>query len=235
MKNSIHQKAFGTFFFVASDIMCFGRDQLIRLVPLWCTVALLLATTSWAHDPESPGVRGLVKASKTKHPGEDTDAWATNPLRPGDIPEAMKYIKEHPDYSSYHLLMTLRKYFPIAYGQITSGQKAAILCSNLTTVIAMNDWGDLVPPWDDKAAKALLELGKDALGPLLPVLKNNTAARLNGSDEATDSIVYHFRRKDYAYRYISLILGRRPEFSEDVRTRDLEIERLEKIMKQRSK
>src|SRR5262245_31904373 len=184
--------------------MCFRRDQLIRLVPLWCTVALLLTTTSWAHDPESPRVRDLVKAGKTKQPIEDTDAWTTNPLQPADIPEAMNYIKKHPDYSSYHLLMTLRKYFPSAYGQITSGQKAAILCSNLTTVIAMNDWGNPVPPWDDEAAKALLELGKDALGALLPVLKNNTAARLNGSDEATDSIAYHFRRKDFAFRYISL-------------------------------
>jgi hypothetical protein len=215
--------------------MGFCSDQLIRLVPLWCTGALLLATTSWAHDPESLRVRDLVKAGKTKQPIEDTDAWATNPLRPADIPEVMNYIKEHPGYSSYHLLVTLRKYFPSAYRQIASGQKAAILCSNLTTVIAMNDWGNPVPPYDAEAAKALLELGKDALGPLVPVLKNNTAALLNGSDEATDSMVYHFRRKDFAYRYISLILGRRPKFSEDVRARDLEIDRLEKIVKERSK
>jgi hypothetical protein len=96
----------------------------------------------------------------------------------------------------------------------------------------LNDWGYLDPggSHDGEAAQALLEMGTDALPQLLPLLDDSQPARLYGSEEATITKLYQYRRKDFAYHYIALILGLSSPFNADPAQRDQEIERLKAQM-----
>jgi hypothetical protein len=74
----------------------------------------------------------------------------------------------------------------------------------------------------------LVETGKAAFKYLTPLLGNDKAAPLNGSADATASVVYKYRRKDFAYRYVSLIIGEQPTFHTDPKARDKDIEMLKR-------
>ena len=45
-----------------------------------------------------------------------------NPLMPGDVQEALSHIKKHGDYTSYHLLLAIRKYYPESYKEVSAGE-----------------------------------------------------------------------------------------------------------------
>ncbi len=145
-----------------------------------------------------------------------------------ELPEALSYVNAHADRSSYHLLFAIRRASPSAYQNLGSSAKAAILCDALSHVQFLNDWGYLDPSesHDGEASVALLELGRDALGSLAPVLSNGSPAPLYGSETATLSSTYKFRRQDFAYRYVMLILRRLPTFDADPSVRDGQIARL---------
>jgi HEAT repeat protein len=106
------------------------------------------------------------------------------------------------------------------------------LCDALARQVYLNDWGYLDPggSHDGEAAVALVELGESALEPLLSVLKDERPAPLFGSEPATLSKTYKYRRKDFAYRYISLIRGTEPSFDPDPAVRDAAIMALESAL-----
>jgi hypothetical protein len=78
----------------------------------------------------------------------------------------------------------------------------------------------------------LVDLGKKAIPRLKPLLDDSNEAPLFGSKSATTSKAYQYRRKDFAYRYTSLILGRRAPFRRDPGQRDKDIEQLKKVLSQ---
>jgi hypothetical protein len=179
-------------------------------------------------DEPTPRIKKLVDASTEKRAFQESGLLNENPLQAGDIPEALAYIKTHADYTSYHLLLAVRKYHPASYKDVANDDKAAILCSALANSIFLNDWGYLDPSesYDGESAKALLETGKVALKSLTPMLADGKEAPLFGSEEATMSHVYKYRRKDFAARYAAVILGLTPTFSRDLKERDRDIEAL---------
>ncbi len=142
-----------------------------------------------------------------------------------DVAEAVRYVKVHADRSSYHLLFAILRTAPREYEALDAGVKAAILCDALRHVQFLNDWGYLDPSesHDGEAAVALLDLGRDALGPLRPLLSDANPAPLYGSETATQSSTYKFRRQDFAYRYAMLILKRPAVFDADPLERDRRI------------
>ena len=144
----------------------------------------------------------------------------------------ISYIVAHDDHTAYHLLFALRRHAPNAYRRLPNTTKARVLCDALAHQTYLNDWGYLDPggSHDGEAAQALLELGNDALQPLISLLDDSRPARLFGSEEATISKMYDYRRKDFAYRYVSLLLGWQPAFEADPRSRDIEIERLKSTL-----
>jgi hypothetical protein len=73
---------------------------------------------------------------------------------------------------------------------------------------------------DGEAAKALLELGDVAVSCLRPLLADSSAAPLFGSEEATLSSLYKYRRCDFAYRYLVKLRGGEPTFDRDPAERD---------------
>jgi len=147
---------------------------------------------------------------------------------PGEIAAMLEYITTHPDHTAYHSLFAVRRKSPDDYRQVPIIARAQVLCSALTQLTFLNDWGYLDPAGshDGEAALALLELGKAAVERLVPVLNDSRPAPLFGSEPATLAATYHYRRKDFAYRYLSLILGRAPAFAADPQSRDREIEQL---------
>lgn len=146
-----------------------------------------------------------------------------------DLQAAAEYIEAHPDYTAYHLLFALRRHDPVAYEHLTKTKRALVLADALAHLMFLNDWGYLDPSGshDGEAAHALLELEEDALESLKPILNDERPAPLFGSETATLSSMYHYRRKDFAYRYVMFLRGSQPDFNPDPEIRDQEIERLQ--------
>jgi hypothetical protein len=146
----------------------------------------------------------------------------------GDVDAALTYVLAHPDYTAYHLLFALRRHAREAYDRAAPDTKAAILCDALKRLAYLNDWGylDAGGSHDGEAATALLELERAALRACASTLDDSQPAPLFGTEEATLSRMYKYRRKDFAYRYLSVILGHQPTFDPDPQKRDADIELL---------
>jgi len=182
----------------------------------------------------SPRIENLVHESKMKKCIVTTDLHRNNPLITSDLPEALDYVQKNKDYSAYYLLYVLSKHYPKAYSQLSGTDKAAVLCSALQHVVSLDDWSILIPKsvmHDGVCAKLLLEIGTDALPYLKPLLDDANDAPLFGSQSATTSRAFQYRRKDFAYRYVSLILGREAPFRRNAADRDRDIEELKRALK----
>ncbi len=138
---------------------------------------------------------------------------------------ASAYVAAHPDHSSYHLLLALRRRSPEAYAKLPATTRAAVLCAALGHLTTFNDWGHLATiPVEGPPTEALIETGRDALLCLAPLLDDRRPAPFYGSKDATVSTGY--RRSDFAYRCAARILGREPHFAASVEERDRAIARL---------
>jgi hypothetical protein len=212
--------------------------RLTLLSSLLCACGVLLGPpSSLGGEKQASNVKKLVDESIKKQTAMDCGLFIANPLLETDVPEALAYIRKHPDGTSYHLLFALRKYYPSSYESVPNQEKSAILCGALKHTVGLNDWGILSPSgsFDRESAQALLETGKTALECLAPILDDDSPAPLFGSKVATTSKVYRYRRKDFAYRYASLLIGKSPVFDRDPKERDKDIDRLKAELKKHAK
>jgi len=209
---------------------------------LWfslCAGSVLLgASMSMGGEKQSPNVAKLVTEATAKiRTFNGYELLEKNPLTSGDLAEALLYIKSHGDYSSVYLLLAVRKYYAASYRHVPIAIKGEILCSALKAMPLVNDFGVLerdaadICADDADGALALRETGKEALKWLLPMLDDDRPAPLGGSEEARESLDDKYRRKDYAYRFASLILGRTPSFHVDPKERDKDIAALKAQLK----
>jgi hypothetical protein len=148
---------------------------------------------------------------------------------------ADEYIRSHNDHSSYHLLFCLKRNFPQRYGDLPESLKADILCDYLSHAKHFNDWGYLAPkePYDGEAAQALLATGRTALPNLEHLLEDRRSAPLFGSEEASLYNLYQYRRADFAYRYICLLLHFPPAFARSPTERDVKIQHMQSTLRDR--
>jgi hypothetical protein len=188
-------------------------------------------------DQLAPRLAKLVDQAKDKKCFVFTDWDITNPLTERDVPVALGYVKSHPDYTAYFLVLVLRTHYPQAYRELRKEMRAAVLCSALERAHGFNDWSVLHErdSLDKVSARTLLDSGKVALQYLKPLLDNDKPALLYGSQAATLSIACKYRVKDFAYRYALLILGERPSFGADPATRDKAIAALKATLKKNAK
>lgn len=98
---------------------------------------------------------------------------------------------------SYIPLLALRKINPDSYGQLSAETKVASLVGELGRNKQYNTWGLPHLYWED-AAKAVIELGKDAEKPLKALLKDKSKAPVWGGEEYLEYEAYGYRRCDYA-------------------------------------
>ena len=148
----------------------------------WAAILMLAISYFKTADVQSPRVRRLVEESAAKKAVDESALLNDDPLLPGDMAEVLGFVKKHADYTSYHLLLAVRKYYPASYKEVSNEDKVAILCSALTHSHWLNDWGYLDPSesYDGESAKALLEIGKTALKRLTPILENGGRRRCLG-------------------------------------------------------
>jgi hypothetical protein len=155
----------------------------------------------------------------------ESKVLGARPLDDQGLARAVAYVERHPDSSAYHALFAVQARSLGAYRRIAPAVRAAVLCSALANLVALNDWGHLtVHVTDGPPALALLELGDAARPCLIPLLHDRRPAQHFGSIEALISSQY--RRADYAYRYLSILLGRTPSFDLDPGVRDTAIDAL---------
>ena len=170
----------------------------------------------------------LIEDSKNGLALIESAALAETQLDATSALEARHYVTQSKDATAYHLLFALQTHAPDVYRALPADVRAAVLCGALGQLKWLNDWGYLDPSesYDGRAAKALLETGASALLCLRPLLEDLRPAPLFGSEEATMSHMYKYRRADFAYRYISLISGHEPGFEPNPDQRDPSIRQL---------
>jgi hypothetical protein len=141
---------------------------------------------------------------------------------------AASVVSELGDARAYHVLMALRSAAPETYEALPADLRAAVLVDALRNGFQFNDWGYLEPGggYDGPAAAALLETGESAVAPLRDLLDDDSKAQMTGSEIAEFARLYRYRIKDFAYRYLSLLLGRQPGFDKDPESRDQAIAEL---------
>ena len=133
-----------------------------------------------------------------------------------------------PDRTSFLALIALREVNKDLYSTIEPDLGLAVLLDTLRTSEFFNAWGLPHLYWED-AALAVIEYGREAIEPLQPFLKDDRPAQVWGSEEVTESDLYQYRVKDYAWAMLIEIRGERVEIPVDPVARDkliiLELER----------
>ena len=157
-----------------------------------------------------------------------SEAYQDAAFDPESAREAADVVRRLGDARAYHVLMALRSAAPETYEALPADLRAAVLVDALRHAFQFNDWGYLEPGggYDGPAAAALLETGESAAGALRSLLDDDEKAQMTGSEIAEFARLYRYRRKDFAYRYLSLLLGREPQFAADPEARDRAIAEL---------
>lgn len=171
----------------------------------------------------------LVEDSKRGVSAMRSETLRNLALNEAEAGRLADYVESHPDHSAYHSLIALRRSDPARYQQLPNAKKAEVLCGALANLANLNDWGYLAPKdsHDGEVAQALLEIGAAAEPCLRKLLSDRRPAPLFGSEPATMSSMYKYRRCDFAFRYLSRILGLDPRFDPDPARRDADIAALE--------
>lgn len=119
-------------------------------------------------------------------------------------------------------LEALREADPTAYHSLPVQQRVSIYMKILRSNIFYNAWG--LPGYQlTETSHALISLGDAAISALKPLLTDQRLAPVSGSEDATTSTMYGNRVCDYAWVFISEILGRPYNYSTDTRERDVQI------------
>jgi hypothetical protein len=143
-----------------------------------------------------------------------TERWFSE-----EIEAAAAYVRSHPDMSSYIPLLILQKREPGIYTAIPEETKARILCDALAKMIFLNEFG---APGDHPAGDLLVGVGKTAI-PFLRKMLDNPRKVFLPNGWVGDPSRGQYRRADYACLFLTRILGRKPNFSEDPKERDKQI------------
>ena len=122
-----------------------GSSHIPLCLLFWSVVLVIGIGHFTAADEPSPKVKKLLEASANREGIHESGLFAENPLPAGDVAEALAYIKKHPDYTSYHLLIAIQRYHRDSYKEVSNDDKAAVLCSALSKITFLNDWGYLEP------------------------------------------------------------------------------------------
>ena len=208
----------------------------------WILIAVVVITLAAIWCLSSSATRS-AKLETMIMRAERGQAIRFSPLEPSleelnwlEARQARAYIIAHPSVSSYHLLIAVRRCCPITYGTIDRSIKTAILCDALAKVTPMDDWGTLDDTYADdrESAQALLELGKECLTRLTPLLDDRSPVicKDNGETSAI-SFLYQYRCCDYAYRYICILEGVQFVFPLSPAERDEAIQRLKERLAKR--
>jgi len=172
-------------------------------------------------------VRGLVQLGVVAVDGTKVAAAATHHATRSHDEIAREIPKQAAELDAAEdEELALRREAPESYRELPGEQRAQVLVAALRELPHLNDFGWMEPDGhghDRTAAQALLELGDAARAPLVELLDDDRPAPLAGSEAATVSSTYGYRRSDYAHRYLSKLLRRNAPFAAEPAQRDAAI------------
>jgi hypothetical protein len=145
---------------------------------------------------------------------------------PSIVPKLVKSIKQ-PSYKNYLALEAVRELQPESWASIPASLRVAIYGDALKHAVIFNDWG-LAGEYFDETARALMQLGEQAIPSLAVLLDDRRLAPCFGSEESTISKDYQNRVCDYAFVMISELMGQSIEYPFDPQSRDTLIGELKK-------
>jgi hypothetical protein len=136
---------------------------------------------------------------------------------------AVKYINENTSIASYRMMVQIDEHHPNVYKRLSDSTKLIQYYYYMINCPCTNDWSYLTLEEQDdkKTAKSFMKLGKQVL-PYLKLLIYDNAFKIidAGSESALLNSKYKYRRRDFAYRYAALILGKKPVFLRTPTERD---------------
>lgn len=172
-------------------------------------------------------IDALITDAESGQGTSESPAFASASLDDSSADAAVTAITDAGDASRYLVLMLLLRDRPERAEEIAPERRATILAGALATLTFLNDFGLLgSDAWNGPAAGALLATGDAAHAPLLALLDDDRPAPLWGSETAALSDLEHYRRCDFAYRYLALLRGERPAWSPDPAERNAAIDEL---------
>jgi len=131
-------------------------------------------------------------------------------------------------------LEALREADPARYASLVGSERANIYVDALKNNVFYNAWGSPAHQLTS-TARALIALGQDAVAALKPLLTDCRPARLEGSQDATTSTMYRNRLCDYAWVFISEIMGRPYVYAQDPAERERAIQALRQELQEETK
>jgi hypothetical protein len=148
-------------------------------------------------------------------------------LKADDVPLAREFVYAFPNASSFHILLHIRRLDLASYSEIPDLIKANIVVGGLSLARQSDDWGDVNDVNSlGEAGSSLLAVSKMAAPLLLELLDDETRIGSAYGEVQASADHTRTRRKDIAYKYMCIILGRRPSYDDDPRARDEAIEKL---------
>lgn len=193
-----------------------------------------LAHLEHEHDSFLPGnVARLIAESNKKNSVVDNRVFQHTHLSDEDVWVACSYIEQHRDFTAYHLLFALRYQAFDVYESIPRPIRASVICSALANLSDHTDWAGIHgnPFHNTRAVDALYETDPDCVPLLIPLLDDHRRTWQHDDPIITS---WQIRRCDYAYRYLSILLGRHFVFYETPQERDREIDALKEFLKTQS-
>jgi hypothetical protein len=130
------------------------------------------------------------------------------------IERAARTCREYPDYRAFHSLYFLSKVSAREFGKLSSERIAAILFSAFKRRVDLSDFGLLRnEPVLGPAGELLIGCQPgDILPELIRLIDDHSMVRLDGSERATASIMYDYRKHDYAYWLLCLAINMEYKF-----------------------
>ncbi len=139
--------------------------------------------------------------------------------RGSNIAPELKSLILKSDTASLLPLIALREIDIKTYNTLEKGLRIRTLVNSLGTSNSFNVWGIPHLYWES-AAKAIIDEGNDAVGPLKELLRDKRPAPVWGSEEAMEYEKYKYRVCDYAMALINDISQTKAAIPENSEERD---------------
>jgi hypothetical protein len=210
-----------------------GRYLSIAVICLavGCIIGMLLPVRlrRGPYEVGRPHLRKIETLVKMSDGGESLIARWDDPnanLQSEDVPLAREYVFAFPNGSSFHILLNIRKLDLSTYSEIPDVIKVNIIIGGLALAHESDDWGGVTDLSLGEAGTSLLAVGKLAARLLPELLDDGTPIGSAYGETQAHADLTHSRRKDVAYKYMCILMGRRYVYDTDPKKRDEAIKEL---------
>jgi hypothetical protein len=146
----------------------------------------------------------LVSDSEKQREPFNSSAYAEAVARGEGTAKQLRPMLKDENRRSFLGLLVLRRIDPEQYRAVDAAFRVAVLVDTLATSKTFNAWGLPHAYWEDPA-KAIIEEGRLAEGPLAALLRDRRPAPMWGGEEVQEYERYGYRVCDYAWGLLNAI------------------------------